>query len=262
MKPIVAVGIGNTTTKLGIAESANWPPVWRHTVEFETASFEPSQLVETLPDDKIPWYVANVHRAGEARLAAWVGRVRPEDDYHRCRHDRLPLEIAVRAPDRVGLDRLVAAVAVNRLRETNRPAVVVDAGTAITVDLIDAKGIFRGGAILPGPRIAATALAEYTDLLPLADYRFDGDPPSPVGNATEPAIRSGLFYGSIGAIAELIRRMTESTPDAQIFVTGGDSRQMATLIDPAAEYVSDLVLRGVLEVARRHLNDEDLVTND
>ena len=70
------------------------------------------------------------------------------------------MEGALRAPwpDMVGIDRLVDAVAVNRLRDAKRSAAIVDVGTAITVDLVSANGAFLGGAILPGIAMAARAL--------------------------------------------------------------------------------------------------------
>ena len=83
----------------------------------------------------------------------------------------LPLEVRLERPDMVGIDRLVDAVAVNRLRDAGRPAVIVDVGTAITVDLVSADGAFLGGAILPGIQMSARAMHEFTDLLPLVDAR-------------------------------------------------------------------------------------------
>ena len=61
---------------------------------------------------------------------------------------------------------LLAAVAANRIRTADRPAVIVDLGTAITVDLVSSDGAFQGGAILPGIEMSARALHDYTDLLP------------------------------------------------------------------------------------------------
>ena len=101
----------------------------------------------------------------------------------------------------VGIDRLVDAVAVNRLREPGRAAVIVDVGTAITVDLVAADGAFLGGSILPGLAMSARAMHEFTDLLPLVDVSELSEPPPALGTATEEAMRSGLFWGTVARSA-------------------------------------------------------------
>ena len=121
----------------------------------------------------------------------------------------LPLEVRLERPDMVGIDRLVDAVAVNRLREPGRPAVIVDVGTAITVDLVSADGAFLGGAILPGIQMSARALHEFTDLLPLVDVSELTAPPPALGTATESAMESGLFWGAVGAIRQLIEQLPQ-----------------------------------------------------
>ena len=76
------------------------------------------------------------------------------------------------------------------------PAIVVDLGTAITVDVIDADGAFLGGAIMPGIATSARAMHEFTDLLPLVEMWKLGQPPAPLGTATVAAMQAGLYWGS------------------------------------------------------------------
>ena len=73
--------------------------------------------------------------------------------------------------------------------------IVIDVGTAITVDLVNAAGAFEGGAILPGPRLAATSLAERTDALPCADIHELDVAPDAVGRSTEPGNLGRNFLG-------------------------------------------------------------------
>ena len=175
---------------------------------------------------------------------------RPADVYAQLSHSQLPIKIALGAPERVGLDRLVAAVAANRLRSQTRPAVVIDSGTAITVDLLDASGTFQGGAIMPGFALAARALADHTDRLPCIEKSLQ-DPPAAIGKATEDAIRSGLFYGCVGGVKELIREYTKELGiDPQVFIAGGDSRLLAPLIEGSV-FVEDLVLQGIVAAVDR-----------
>ncbi|MBU4399725.1 MAG: type III pantothenate kinase, partial [Planctomycetes bacterium] len=166
-------------------------------------------------------------------------------------------------PDMVGIDRLVDAVAVNRLRRPGQPAAIVDVGTAITVDLVSAEGVFLGGAILPGIEMSARALLQFTDLLPLVDTSDLESPPPPVGIDTVSAIQSGLYWGAVGAIRELVQRQCETASGAgwggsstatptrstatptPVFLTGGAGAAVADLLGPAACYVPNLTLAGI-----------------
>jgi type III pantothenate kinase len=216
-------------------------------VEVATNAFEPASIAPLLTTTACRWRVASVQRAAEDRLREWISQKRPADKYQLLGHADLPIQVDVERPERVGLDRLAAAVAANRLRQPNRPAIVVDAGTAITVNLVTADGVFRGGVILPGFKLTTQALAEGTDLLPLVEFSGTCEPPPVVGRSTEAAIRSGLFWGSVGAVRDLIGRVASQLPMApQVFVTGGDAYRFAGFISADATYVPDLVLIGIV----------------
>lgn len=242
---MIAVDIGNTTIKFGVAEAGL--DNWRLMREWDTAEFDLSALARELPDHSCRWRVASVHRAAEQNLHQWQQAARPQDDYRALAHRDLPLEVNVKSPEQVGMDRLVAAVAANARRAANRPAIIVDAGTAITVDVVDAQGVFQGGVILPGFRLSARALSDGTDVLPVVDATFPCDAPELIGKSTTEAIRSGLFWGGIGAIRELVARTTiELQTSPQVFVTGGDAERIANHLALDAEFVSDLVLCGIV----------------
>lgn len=246
--PLIAVDIGNTTVKLGLfhRSDAREVPNFGQLIEFRTSAFRAGELGKRLPGEPHVWRVASVHRPSEQKLAAWVRSSRPEDDYHLLTYQDLPIEVRIDAPDRVGMDRLAAAVAANHLRRKGAPAIVVDAGTAITVDAVDADGAFLGGTILPGFRMTAKALATDTDLLPFADATFQGMPPDVIGNSTVAAIRSGIFWGATGAIRELVTRIGESLGgQPQVFVTGGDAEMLTHFMPGEAVFVPELVLAGI-----------------
>jgi len=151
----------------------------------------------------------------------------------------------------VGIDRLLDAVAANYLRSPDNPAVVVDVGSAITVNLISRGGAFLGGAIMPGIGMSARALHAFTDLLPLIDVTELADPPPPLGTATVPAMKSGLFWGAIGAVGELIRRLgAEVQGQLEVFLTGGASPVVAELLGDKARCVPNLTLSGIALAAK------------
>jgi len=135
--------------------------------------------------------------------------------------------------------------------------VVVDVGTAITVDLVSADGAFYGGAILPGIAMSARALNEFTDLLPLVETSDLTQPPAPLGTSTESAMQSGLFWGAVGSVRELVERMTKAgsaengAAEPDVFLTGGASQAVADLWGPSARCVPQLTLAGIALAARR-----------
>ena len=247
--PLVVVDIGNSRVQMGLVSGLTpvGRPEWGRLENFPTSDWSPAALANWLPSQPVAWRVASVHRPTEQRLAQWRAEARPLDHYHLLRVGDLPLKVDVEQPERVGMDRLVAAVAANRLRRADQAAIVVDAGTAVTVDVVSSDGVFRGGAILPGLRMMTRALATDTDLLPMVHVAFADDPPPVLGKSTEGAIRSGAFWGAVGAIRQIISRLPlELGRNAQLFVTGGDARILARLIDPLANFVPDMVLAGVV----------------
>ena len=115
--------------------------------------------------------------------------------------------------------------------------------------MVSADGAFEGGAILPGLALSAKALHEYTALLPLVSVMELGQAtPEPLGRNTRAAIRSGLFWGQLGAVKELIERQIGS--DADIFVTGGGGALLAEHL-PSARFEPHLPLQGLVLIAGR-----------
>jgi type III pantothenate kinase len=163
----------------------------------------------------------------------------------------LPLPIDVDQPARVGMDRLLASLAAERLREPEQGAVIVSIGSAITVNLLTAEGHFAGGAILPGLFMAAQALSSKTDALPLVSRSLAEEPPPACGRNTKAAIASGLYWGAVGAVRELVGQLGQGTiGSSNLFFTGGDGQRFAEAVDRQAVYRGDLVLLGVALVGR------------
>jgi type III pantothenate kinase len=249
----VAVDIGNTSIKLGWFDrvsTGDWPTP-AQTLSLSTRDTATWQVLESLPASPASWFVGSVQREAETQLARWVAHHRPQDTYRKLTNADLPMRIEVEFPERVGTDRLLAALAAGALREASRPAIVIDAGTAVTVDLVSAEGAFEGGVIWPGRAMMAQALAGNTDALPLITSPLSDGPPAVVGKSTDKAIRSGLFWGNVGAMREFVAQMRSELPTApQVFVTGGDAQRLARYACPEAQRVDDLVLVGIVLTAR------------
>jgi type III pantothenate kinase len=251
---LIAVDIGNNRVKLARLPWHHRGPLPETLPLLRIASRCPcfTQLAEWLPAERAEWCVASVSRPVETQLAQWVREHRPGDVYRRLTNAMLPIEVRLDNPLQVGTDRLLAAMAAAKFKAPGCPAIVIDAGSAITVDLVSAQGAFEGGAILPGFEMMATALAQQTDQLPLIGNNT-ADPPAVVGKSTEAAIRSGLFWGHVGAVRELVQRMAGQTDAApQVFVAGGDAALLAVYLSPAAQVVPHLVFQG-LALTHQHL---------
>jgi len=153
----------------------------------------------------------------------------------------LPLKTALKAPGSVGADRLCAAVAAyGRLEQA---CVVIDAGTAVTIDCVNDDGVFLGGAILPGARMQARALSRETAQLPLVEPR---DPDWVFGDDTARAIAGGIVYGLRGAVRERVEAYaTELGKWPLVIVTGGDAELIKLDEGFVQAIVPNLCLMGV-----------------
>jgi len=254
--PLFAVDVGNNRIKLGWFTPGGDAglPEPRRTLTLPGGMSDFAPLEEWLGQSGSPqaaWWIASVNRPAATRLIDWLRERRPAPRVVLLAAGDLPLRVALERPDMVGVDRRLDAAAANTLRQPDRPAVVVDVGTAITVDFLSADGVFRGGAILPGIGMSARALYEFTDLLPLIEPDELLTAPPPVGEATDAAMRSGLFWGAVGSIRELVARLgTDAARPAQVFLTGGAGPIVAELLGPDAAHVPHLTLAGIALAAR------------
>lgn len=142
------------------------------------------------------------------------------------------LPVLVDNPAEVGADRIANCVAA--FDRFGGPTIVVDMGTATNFDVVSAKGEFLGGAIAPGLGVAADALFERTARLPRIDIR---KPAKIIGTGTVDNLQIGLYYGYIGLVDGILRRMiAELGPDTRTVATGG----LASLIAPGSEYLREV----------------------
>ena len=153
----------------------------------------------------------------------------------------LPIGIEYRTPDTLGHDRIAAAVGAWSMRP-NTPLLVVDAGTAITYDLVSGKGKFMGGNIAAGIEMRLRALHEHTGRLPLV--KSDGELPL-LGLDTETAIRAGALQGAAYELEGYITACEAENPGLLVFLTGGDAERLATLIKRTIFVDRNLVPKGL-----------------
>jgi type III pantothenate kinase len=246
--PIVAVDIGNNRIKLGWFDSASGAglPAPGCSLQITGEAPDLERIAGWLAGRRAAWWIGSVNRPTATRLVEWIHDYDPATPVTLLAAGDLPLQVAVERPDMVGIDRLLDAVAVNRLRQPDRPAVVVDVGSAITVDLVSANGAFLGGAIAPGIGMSARALHAFTDLLPLVETLELAAPPPALGVSTLTAMRSGLFWGAVGTIRELTARLCAALDQtAEVFLTGGAGPAVAELLGREVRHIPHLTLAGI-----------------
>lgn len=213
---------------------------------FDTAAL--ANWLDMLPMQGARCLIASVRRATSRQLQDLLTD-RRFAEVRELRHDELPIANRTEQPERVGIDRLLCAVSANHLRHPDRAAIVVDMGSAITVDLVAADGGFEGGAILPGIALAARALQAGTDVLPQVDLATIADPPDALGQSTRAAIAAGLHWGALGAVREIIARLGPAIAmPRDLFITGGDARRVADDLSTAeqpARLHEQMVLSGI-----------------
>lgn len=189
----------------------------------------------------------------------WTDLIRRivDEDLHEKIHvigEDIPLPIStwVDEPNKVGTDRVVAAAAAYDVVED--AVVVVDLGTAVTIDLVDDHGVFQGGVIVPGFDISAQALKDHTAQLPKVTVH---QPSKPYGKNTADAINSGLYYSIIGAMEEIIRRYAEEIGHwPQTIITGSGAEIIKDDCPFVDNYVPHLVVQGIILAFMKYVEEK------
>lgn len=160
-----------------------------------------------------------------------------------------PMDADVPEPEKVGMDRLLAAA--GAFAKVKTACVVADFGTAVTIDLVADNGVFLGGTILPGLALAARALHEHTARLPLVEM---GTTTEVLGKDTASAIRNGIFAMMTGALREIVEHYaTDIGKWPPLVVTGGDAAAIAAGCDFIDRVMPDLIFDGLVLAYERSL---------
>lgn len=256
---LIAADIGNSSTKVAAQDAGDDHRWWLQTVFHHDEPIEFGHDLK-LGDRPAFWSVSSVNQSRLARLTDWVNTHRPDDEFHVIQANEIGLKTNVESRDRLGRDRLIAAwqsVALN----DGGPVIVIDAGTAVTIDWVDEDCVFQGGLIFPGARSNLKTLSLQTDALPdlstqhLDLLEFQGTLPF-IGRSTESAILLGVYQTQIASmrrsVDELSKQSSQSIP---VFLTGGGIPEILSWIPDDWQHVPDLVLKGAKNIGR-HLIQE------
>jgi type III pantothenate kinase len=160
-------------------------------------------------------------------------------------NNRLPLPITIdyKTPQTLGMDRIAAAVGAS-IQKPNTNLLIIDVGTAITIDFVTADGIYKGGNISPGIDLRFKSLYYFTDRLPRVSLK--GDIPF-LGYDTETAVRSGIVTGIIHELDSYIGEYKKNQ-NVFAFLTGGHAFYFESKLKNAIFADENLVLKGLNEI--------------
>jgi type III pantothenate kinase len=245
----VVVDLGNTRLKFGRVDDAG---VLIETIALpldDPAEWAAAWARWDRPDSAgSRWAISTVNPAVAVRLGAFVASCGAADvRWYRSAAD-VPVRHELDRAETAGADRALAVAAAVRLMPRRRSGLVISCGTAITIERITAEGTWQGGAIAPGLGLSARALHLLTAQLPMVELH---QAPPAWGRSTRPALESGIFWGMVGAVRELIARQADDLlPNPWIVWTGGDARLLAgPVAGHDARIEPDLVLAGLAQVA-------------
>jgi type III pantothenate kinase len=237
----LTIDAGNTHVKAVLFEEESVVRVWR----FDSDDKWALKLLEALDDHAVDAVGAACVIPAERDVSRLAVRVSMAPAYLVVSDRRLPFRMAYRTPETLGADRLAAAAgAWVRFRAGGVPVMSIDAGTAVTTEVVDANGRFLGGSIAPGPRLQAEALMHGTARLPMTTLDAI---PSVIGDATDASLQSGIFYGVIDSIRGMIRRVELELGTApHVILTGGWAERISSLLEVPHIVDPHLVPRGIL----------------
>ena len=256
-KMLLAIDVGNTNSVFALYDGTDWVAQWRistdaartaddYAVWFkqlcEMNGLEFGAITGCIVSTVVPQAIFNFRNFSKRYLkveAIFVGETNTD----------LGVPIRIKRPEQAGADRLVNAVGAHKAYEG--ALIVIDSGTATTFDVVGPDGGFEGGIICPGINLSMRALHDAAAQLPRIAIQ---KPEKVIGGDTLGAMQSGVFWGYIGLIDGLVRRIKEEYGEPmRVIATGGVASLFEGASDTIDVYDFDLTIRGLLEIFNRNV---------
>jgi len=182
-------------------------------------------------------------------LTAWASeRWQLQPHFVVAEHQAFEITNAYNKAERLGADRWASLIAARR--HVSGPVCIIDAGTAVTIDVLNAKGVHQGGLIIPGLTMMRHALLEQTeDLLPATATPASGDI-SLLARDTQDGVNGGTLYALVAVIDRVVADVrTELGTELARIITGGDAETLLPLLAGNYHHHPELVLEGLAVIA-------------
>jgi type III pantothenate kinase len=244
----LAVDIGNTNITFGVFEDATLTRTFRLLTHSVIDSANPSLPNETFELTKVVSIgIASVVPNATEPVRSLLHRQFPSANISVLRNTDIPIINRYRHPEQTGIDRLLASLAAYRMhRSLKRPLVVIDLGTATTIDCISMNGEYLGGIITLGIGASAEALSSLTVQLPKIELQF---PNHVLGRSTVESMQSGILYGALSSVEGLTQRLSQEVfPNESplVVATGGLADLLKERTNSINSFESQLVLKGIV----------------
>ncbi|MEM4408931.1 MAG: type III pantothenate kinase [Candidatus Caldarchaeum sp.] len=254
---LLAIDAGNTHVVIGVHDGKEWKATWRFatptlgTEDDLKAKLLPlwheispsCPLSETVKKIVCASVVPVLNQTIRLLTQKWLNR----EPFFISSENLTNLKVKYDPPSAVGADRLANALAAREL--FGAPSLIVDFGTATTIDAVDEEGAYVGGSIFPGLEVSQESLSQRTAKLPKVEIVV---PPSAIGKNTITSLQAGFVFGYAGAVDALVKKMraeliSSSTTDAKVNVlaTGGLAPVIAPLCKEVEQVVPLLTLEGL-----------------
>lgn len=240
---ILAIDAGNSRVKWGWHDGERWTSIATVSLIEFAASSDHVNPFSVTHEDPERIVISNVAGEGAHHLLVnWTSIFEAEPLWLRAEEERCGVRNRYERPEQLGPDRWAALIAARALHAG--PALVVNSGTATTVDMLNGEGTFLGGCILPGVELMRFVLHEHTGRLPIQDGDYRDAPRNTVD-----AIETGCRHAQAGAVERMYRVFRELELNPLCIVSGGAGRSLVDQIIMPRRYVENLVLDGLVRIA-------------
>lgn len=233
---IITLNIGNS--KVSISGFQDEESI--HYESSDLTEFNIANLIEQVTSSKADLAVASVNPEFFINLKNQFKEFQIEI-FELTWKSKINFKNLYKTPQTLGVDRIANLGAAVGLESV--PAVIVDAGTAITIDVINSRKEYTGGVIIPGREIQARALNSFTEQLPIVNLDWQELEP---GTSTEQSINRGINQVTLFGVNDLINEFCSRESKTTILKTGGDRMLLEKLSD--GEYIKNLTHIGIKEI--------------
>lgn len=255
---LLCIDVGNTNIKMGLWQGSDWALTWRARTVADKMPDEYAVLLRSFLNSADMGYkavsgviISSVVPPLTITFVELIQRYVGIEPLVVKHTTPMGVKIAIDQPEQAGADRMVNSAAVVALY--GAPAIVIDFGTATTFDVVSSAGEYRGGAIAPGINVAHDALVSRAARLHKVDLV---PPPNPIGSNTIHAMQSGIFWGYVGLVEGLVKRLKDAMGEnnIKIIATGGLAelfKQHTHVIDLIAPELTLDGLRVIYEMNQK-----------